>query len=91
MDRVGTTPMPVTAHAGLRPCLAITTSVLVFALLIERAGLIPAVSATVLIAALGSPRARVRDVVILCVCLAAAMSLLFVVLLDQPFRLLRPF
>lgn len=83
--------MQMTAQTGLRPCLAITTSVVTFALLIERAGLIPAVSMTVLIASLGSPRARVRDVVILCVCLAAAMSLLFVVLLDQPFTLVRTF
>jgi hypothetical protein len=79
------------AHPGLRPCLAITASVLMFALLIERAGLIPAVTVTVLIASMGSTAMAIRNALILSVCLAAAMSLLFVGFLDQPFTLLRGF
>jgi hypothetical protein len=81
----------MTAHRGLRPCLAVTGSVLMFALLIENAGLIPAVIVTVVIASLGSPQVRLRNALILSVCLAAAMSLLFVRFLDQPFTLLRGF
>jgi hypothetical protein len=81
----------MTAPAGLRPCVAITGSVLMFALLIEKAGLIPAVTVTVVIASLGSPDVRIRDALMFAVCLAAAMSLLFVSLLDQPFTLLAGF
>ena len=61
-----------------------------FALLIEKAGLIPAVTVTVVIASLGSPDVRIRDALMFAVCLAAAMSL-FVSLLDQPFTLLAGF
>jgi hypothetical protein len=46
---------------------------------------------TVLIASSGSPDLRVRDALILAVCVAAAMSLLFVGFLDQPFTLVAGF
>jgi NhaP-type Na+/H+ and K+/H+ antiporter len=78
-------------HAGLRPCVAITASVLVFALLIEPAGLIPAVIAAVLVAGLGSRAIRLREVMIFAMCLAAAMALLFVGLLRQPFTVIAGF
>lgn len=78
----------MTRYPALRPSLAVTSSVLAFALLIERAGLIPAVIATVLVAALGSRESHPRETVVLAVCLAAAMALLFVGLLGQPFNLL---
>ena len=74
-------------HAAIRPGLAITGSVLMFALLIERAGLIPAIIATALVASLGSPGMTVREAVIGALCLAAAVALLFVGFLDQPFLL----
>lgn len=78
-------------HPGLRPALSITAGVLLFALLIENAGLVPAVAVTVFVASLGSPKVRVREVLILAAALAAGMSLLFVGLLDQPFALLPGF
>ncbi len=76
---------------GLRSCLAIAGSVLTFALLIERAGLLPAVIAAVVVASLGDVQRRTRRTLILSVCLAAAVWLVFVVLLDQPFSAIRGF
>ena len=81
----------MTKHPGLRPGLAVIGSVLTFAMLIERAGLIPAVMLTVLIASSGSRDLRVRDALVLAVCVAATMSLLFVGFLDQPFTLVAGF
>jgi hypothetical protein len=62
-----------------------------FALLIERAGLIPAVMMTVLVASLGSATLRIRDALLLSMCMAVAMAILFVGLLDQPFILVAGF
>jgi hypothetical protein len=81
----------MTAASGFRPCLAIVGSVLAFALLIEKAGLIPAVIATVLVSSLGSRQVRIREALILSLFLAVAMALLFVGFLDQPFTLIAGF
>ena len=81
-------PAPgMSAASGLRAPSSITASVLVFALLIESAGLVLAVIATVVIASLGSANVRMRETLMLAAALAAGMSLLFVGLLDQPFTL----
>jgi hypothetical protein len=72
-----------------RASLAVVSSVVSFALLIETAGLIPAVMVTVLVASRASPDTSVRDALLCGVCLAVAMSVLFVVLLNQPLALLR--
>ena len=72
----------------MRGCLAVSASVLIFALLIERAGLLAAVGATVLIAALGTRASRPREMLIFAVCLAAVVALLFVGLLGQPITLI---
>lgn len=77
----------MTPRDAVRPGLAITGSVLVFALLIERAGLVPAVGVTVLVATLGAGTATIRQAVICALCLAVAMAVLFVGLLKQPFQL----
>jgi hypothetical protein len=77
--------------SGVRPCLAIAGSVLTFALLIEHAGLIPAVVGAVVIASRGSTTIPVRKAVLLSLWLAAAMSLLFVGFLDQAFPLVAGF
>jgi hypothetical protein len=81
----------MTAGSGLRPCLAIVGSVLAFALLIERAGFLAAVMLTVLLASLGSRELSVRQALILAVAVAAVMAVLFVGLLDQPFKLVAAF
>jgi hypothetical protein len=77
--------------SALRPCFAIAGSVLAFALLIERAGLLPAVVAAVIIASLGEAQRQMRKTLILSVCLAAAVWLVFVVFLGQPFSPIRGF
>lgn len=81
----------MTTPEGLRPGLAIVGSVLVFALLIERAGLVPAVTLTALVASLGSPNVNIRSAVMLSLGLAVAMALLFVGFLGQPFTLIAGF
>ena len=75
--------------APLRAWLAVVGSVVCFALLIETAGLIPAMIVTVLVASLGSRDTHVREALLFAVCLAVAMSVLFVIVLDQPFDVVR--
>jgi len=77
----------VSANPALRPALSITASVLAFAVLIEDAGLMPAVAATIVLASFGSPGVPLRQTLVLAAVLAAALALLFVGLLDQPFIL----
>jgi hypothetical protein len=81
----------MTTHHGLQPVLSVTGSVLLFALLIENAGLVPAVAATVIVASLGNRSGSIREVFLLAAALAAGMALLFVGLLDQPFTLFSGF
>lgn len=78
----------MTVESALRPCAAIAGSVFAFAVLIERAGFLAAVIATVLIAALAARALRARDALILAVVVAAAMAALFIGVLDQPFVLI---
>ena len=85
MDGLGKAAGQVIATASLlRAWLAVIGSVVCFALLIETAGLFPAVLVTVLVASRGSPDTQAREAVLLGICLAAAISVLFVVLLNQP-------
>lgn len=74
--------------AGTRACLAVSASVMAFALLVESAGLLPAVVATVLIAAQGAGAPRTRQVLLLAAGIAAAVAVLFVGLLGQPIPLI---
>ncbi len=71
----------------IRSCVAITSGVLAFSLLIERAGLGLAVIAAVLISALGFRGSRLGAGLIFGVGLAAATYVLFVGLLGQPIKL----
>lgn len=90
MDGVGKAAGEMIASVSpLRAWLAVISSVLCFALLIETAGLIPAVIVTVLVASRGSRDTHLREALVFGVCLAVAMSALFVVLLDQPLAILR--
>ena len=85
---MGTTATPVSDRSWVRACLAVSGSVLIFAVLIERAGLLPAVVATVAVAALGSRPVRPWETLILAVSLAAAIAVVFVSLLGQSIDLL---
>jgi hypothetical protein len=77
--------------SAVRPCLAITGSVLAFALLIERAGYLAAVMLTVLIASFASRELNWRQALTLALVVTAVMAVLFVALLDQPLRLVAGF
>ena len=87
MDRLGKTA-DVTATNGFRAPFAIVGSVLVFACLIERAGLFPATFASTLVATFGAGRMPFRRAVVYALCLAVGLSLLFVYGLHQPISLL---
>ena len=79
----------IAGASPLRASLAVISSVVCFALLIETAGLLPAVIVTVLVASRGSRVTHVREAVLLGVCLAVAMAVLFVVLLNQPLAIVK--
>ncbi len=79
----------ITSASPLRAWLAVIGSVVCFALLIETAGLVPAVIVTVVVASRGSRDTHVREAVLFGVCLAVAMSVLFIVLLNQPLAIFR--
>jgi hypothetical protein len=85
---MGTTATPVSTRSWVRACLTVSGSVLIYAFLIERAGLLPAVVATVFVAALGSHPVRPWETLILAVSLAGAVALVFVKLLGQSIDLL---
>lgn len=87
MDRLGEAAgaCGMTRTPALRPGFAIAGSVVAFALLIERAGFLPAVVATVLIASLGAGTLPLRQALLLAAIVATAMAFLFIGLLDQPF------
>ena len=90
MDGLGKAAGQVIATAPrLRAWLAVVASVVCFALLIETAGLLPAVLVTVLVASRGSPDTPAREAVLLGIGLAAAISVIFVVLLKQPIAIVR--
>jgi hypothetical protein len=90
MDGLGKAAGQMIATASwLRPWLAVISSVVCFALLIEAAGLIPAVIVTVVVASRGSRDTQAREAVLCGLCLAVAISVLFVVLLNQPLAILR--
>lgn len=71
----------------LRPLLLVTLSILVFALMLERFGLVPAIAATVLASCLGGHEFRWLEVAVLAAILAAASVLIFHLGLGLPFTL----
>jgi len=81
----------MTRAPDLRPCFAIPGSVLTFALLIERAGFLPAVIATVMVASLGAGPLPIRQALLLAVVVAIVMAILFIGFLDQAFTLVAGF
>ena len=73
---------PDAAPAGrpdLLPLLSVLGGIAAFALLIERAGLVPAASALVMISSLASPRPRLLPVLILAAGVSAFSVLVFAV------------
>jgi hypothetical protein len=79
------------AGSAVGACSAITGSVLVFALLIERVGYLAAVMSTVLMASFASRERNVPQALLLALLVTAVMAVLFVGLLDQPLHLVAGF
>ena len=75
-------------ESQFRPCVLVTGSVIAFATIIERGGLLPAVFVSVMIAAFGSRQARLGQNITLSLCVATAIALVFVGLLGQPMKLI---
>jgi len=71
----------------LRPILAVLVSVGVFALLAERAGLVLASLATIIVAGFGGREFRIVESVLFACVLTACAALLFVSVLDLPLPL----
>lgn len=84
LNRPGALP-----KVAVRPVLAIFLAVAVFGLLIRSTGLAPALTATTIIAAIGSPKSQPVKVVTLALCVAVGSCLLFIVLLGLPFDAFR--
>jgi hypothetical protein len=72
----------------MRALIAVTGSVAVFAVLVERAGLLAAVAATTLVATVGAGRLTPWTASSYAVALAVLVALLFVGGLGQPLPLL---
>ena len=90
VDGLGTAPgqgFSMSAPQAVRPALAICGSVLAFALLIDRLGFPATVMVTVVLASAGSRQMNARQSFLLAIVVAAAMTAVFVGLLDQPFLL----
>ncbi|MFN3891223.1 MAG: tripartite tricarboxylate transporter TctB family protein [Beijerinckiaceae bacterium] len=67
-----------------RPQILIVVAIVLFALLIERVGLIPTVFAVLVVASFASPEFRLRDSLVLAVGMALTCYVVFVVLLALP-------
>jgi hypothetical protein len=72
-----------------RATLLIPLSAIVFAVTIDRFGLVPAIVASVFVAALANPRFRLVEAIVVCLALAAFGAGLFVYALNLPFTLFR--
>jgi putative tricarboxylic transport membrane protein len=79
------TPEPVTW--AWRPVSCIVASMLLFGFLVPRLGLVPALAAMFLVAALGGHEFRWREVLVLTLVLTALAVGVFVVLLKLPLQL----
>lgn len=69
-----------------RPQILIVAAIILFALLIERIGMIPTVFVVILVASFASDEFRLRDAVLLGAGMSLACYLVFVVLLSLPLQ-----
>jgi hypothetical protein len=79
-------PGPALARWPLRPIVLVLGAMVVFALSIERAGLLVASLAAVTMACLASRPSRVHEIAVLAACLAGAACLLFPIALQLPLK-----
>jgi hypothetical protein len=78
------TPHALTESIRWRSVLAIGAGIVLFAVLLQRAGLIPATLVLVLVSSLAEPRWRPRRVALLALAVTALVYLLFVTVLQIP-------
>jgi hypothetical protein len=67
-----------------RSVLAISAGIALFTLLLERAGLIPATAALILVSSLAAPHWRVRRTLLLALGVTALVYLIFILVLQVP-------
>lgn len=72
----------------LKPIVLVLGAMVLFALTIERAGLLVASALVVLLASAAGPNPRVREIAILAACLAGGVCALFPLALQLPLRVL---
>lgn len=80
---------PRMVEIQLRPVVMIATAVVLFALLIERYGIVPATVTLVLVSSLAAPRLRPWRSVIMAAATTAAVYVIFIVILQMPFTVAR--
>ena len=84
-------PMPKQSNANIRfrPVLMIGLGIVLFALLLERTGLIPATLALVLVSSLAEPRWRPRRAAMLALAMAVLVYVIFIIVLQIPVAAVR--
>ena len=69
-----------------RPQILIIAAIILFALLIERVGLVPTVLAVIIVASFASDEFKLRDALLLAAAMSLACYIVFVVLLGLPLQ-----
>lgn len=77
---------PAIQRSAWRPQILIVCAIVLFALLIERVGLIPTVFAVIMVASFASTEFKFRDAVLLGAGMSVACYLVFIQLLSLPLR-----
>lgn len=72
--------------SAVKPQALIVAAIVLFALMIERVGLIPTVFVVLIVASFAAEEAKLRDSVLLAAAMALACYLVFIVLLGLPLR-----
>lgn len=83
--RAGGSPMNI----RFRSIVAIACGIVVFALLLDRAGLVPSTLALVLVSSLAEPRWRPRRALALALAMTALVYVVFIVILQTPVAAVR--
>jgi putative tricarboxylic transport membrane protein len=73
-------------RSAIKPQMLIVAAIVLFALLIERVGLVPTVFVVLILASFAAEEFKLRDSVILAVGMSLACYLVFIVLLGLPLR-----
>lgn len=77
---------PAIERWRIRPLVFVLGAMVVFALSVEKAGLLIAATLAVVLAGVAAPNPRVREIALLALCLAAGACALFAVALQLPLK-----